>query len=103
MCPYRKEHMYYRMTRLHFEEDALDGLVEWMTTQDRRLKDIDGLLTWDLARGGATDGMIIASYRDRAAYESAKDEIDSILEEMAPHLTDRPHGHDGTVAYSLDL
>ena len=95
--------MYYRMTRLHFEEDALDGLVEWMNTQEKRLVDIDGLLTWDIAQGGPTDGMIIASYRDQDAYQAAEREVATILEEMAPHLTDRPHGHDGTVVYTLDL
>lgn len=95
--------MYYRMTRLHFEEDALGELVEWMTAQDKRLDEIDGLLTWDLARGGPTDGMIVASFRDEAAYTAAADEIASILNEMSQHLTDTPHGHDGTVVYSLDV
>jgi len=91
------------MTRLHFDENALEGLVAWMNTQEKRLVDIDGLLTWDFARGGATDGMIIASYRDQTAYESAKDEVTAIFDEMSQHLSDRPHGHDGTVVYSLDF
>lgn len=95
--------MYYRMTRLHFREDALEGLVGWMSAQEQRLEDIDGLLTWDLARGGATDGMIIASYRDQAAYEAAAEEVGAIFNEMSRHLTDTPHGHDGTVVFSMDL
>jgi hypothetical protein len=95
--------MYYRMTRLHFTEEALEGLVGWMGAQEQRLEDIDGLLTWDLARGGATDGMVIASYRDQAAYEAAAGEVGAIFEEMSMHLTDAPHGHDGTVVFSMDL
>lgn len=95
--------MYYRMTRLHFEEDALEELVGWMAAQEKRLEDIDGLLTWDLARGGATDGMVIASYRDEPAYAAAADAIDAIFDEMGRYLTDTPHGHDGTVIYSLDV
>ena len=95
--------MYYRMTRLHFAEDALEGLVGWMNAQEQRLEDIDGLLTWDLARGGATDGMVIASYRDQTAYEAAADEVQAIFDEMSEHLTDAPHGHDGTVVFSMDL
>ena len=90
------------MTRLHFEENALEGLVEWMTAQEKRLVDIDGLLTWDFARGGARDGMIIASYRDQTAYEAAEAEVTAIFDEMSSHLTGQPHGHDGTVVYSLD-
>lgn len=94
--------MYYRMTRLHFEGEALDGLVDWTTAQEERLKEIDGLLSWDLARGGETDGMIIASYRDESAYQAVADELSSILDEMSEHLTAPPHGHDGTVVFSLD-
>lgn len=92
--------MYYRMTRLHFKEDAIQDLVDWLTAQRERIEDIDGLLFWDLARGGQTDGMIIAAYREESAYQASADVVASVLEEMTVHLTDTPHGHDGTVLVS---
>jgi hypothetical protein len=47
--------------------------------------------------------MVIASYRDQAAYEAAAGEVGAIFEEMSMHLTVAPHGHDGTVVFSMDV
>lgn len=92
--------MYYRMTRLHFEEDTLQDLVDWLEAQKERIESIDGLMFWDLARGGRADGMVIAGYRDESAYQASSDVVTSIFEEMTVHLTNTPHGHDGTVVLS---
>ena len=43
--------MFYRMTRLHFDEDRFDELRDWAHSVRPRLESLGGLLFADLVRG----------------------------------------------------
>jgi hypothetical protein len=55
--------VYYRMTRLHWDEERFDDLVEWAATVRNRIESLDGLLFADLVRTGAGQGMVMAGSR----------------------------------------
>ena len=45
--------------------------------------------------------MIIAAYRTESEFQAASEEVTSILGELVPLLTSKPHGHQGTVVLSF--
>ena len=93
--------MFYRMTRLHFEEERFDDLLGYAETMRGRVQAIRGLLSVDIAKTGDGEGMIIAAYRDESDYRAAAGEVASILEGLGEYLTSTPHGHQGTVVFSF--
>lgn len=93
--------MFYRMTRLHFEEERFDGLLQFAETMRSRVEAIGGLVSADIAKTGEGEGMIIAAYEDESDYQSAAGEVASILEGLGEYLTSTPHGHAGTVVFSF--
>ena len=92
--------MYYRMTRLHFEEDHFNDLIALSESLRDRVESIAGLKVADLAKTGEGEGMIIAAYEEESDYQAASGEVAAILDEMAVYLTSTPHGHQGTVVLS---
>lgn len=92
--------MYYRMTRLHWDEERFDDLIEWAATVRERVEKIEGLLFADLVRTGAGQGMVMAGYRREDDFEAASATVLGIIEEMSEFLSDTPHGHAGNVVLS---
>lgn len=93
--------MFYRMTRLRFDEDDFDDLMALAESLRGRIEAIAGLEFVDLAKTGAGEGMFIAAYRDEADYVAAAGEVAEIVGEMTEVLTSTPHGHEGTVVLSF--
>ncbi len=93
--------MYYRMIRLHFEEDRLEDVTSFLESEEDRMSSIDGLLSADIATTGEGEAMIIAAFDSASNYEASTWVIDAILDGMQPHLTSTPHGHEGAVVYSF--
>jgi len=92
--------MYYRMTRLHWNEDRYDDVMALAESMRDRVEAIDGLVFAELAKTGKAEGMIIAGYESEADYQAASGEVASILGELARLLTSVPHGHEGGVVLS---
>ncbi len=92
--------MFYRMTRLHWDEDRYEDVLSLAESMRSRVEAISGLLFAELARTGLGEGMIIAAYRSEADYQAASAEVASILEGLTRLLTSTPHGHQGTVVLS---
>ncbi len=92
--------MFYRMTRLHFEEDRFDDLIALSESLRDRVEAIGGLKFADLTKTGEGEGMIIAAYEEESDYQAASEEVAAILDEMAVYLTSTVHGHEGTVVLS---
>lgn len=93
--------MFYRMSRLHFDDDRFADLVSWAGSVRPRVQEITGLVFADIARTGPGEGMILAGYDSEEDYESARSTVAALFEEMAPYLTDRPHTHAGTSDFSF--
>lgn len=55
--------MYYRMTRLFYEEERFDELTAWAETIRDRVTNIEGLLFADLVRIGSGEEMVMAGYK----------------------------------------
>lgn len=92
--------MYYRMTRLHWDEERFDDLIEWASTVRERIDGIDGLVFADLVRTGEGQGMVMAGYESEDDFKLAAENVLGIIEEMSEFLTDTPHGHAGNVVLS---
>ncbi len=90
--------MYYRMTRLHWDEDRYDDLLAWAAATKDRVEALDGLLFAGLVRSGPDNGMIISAYETEEAAESA--DTGPLMDELADFLTKTPHGHEGVVVQS---
>jgi hypothetical protein len=93
--------MFYRMTRLHWNEDDYEDLLTAAESLRGQVEAIEGLLFAELAKTGDGEGMIIAAYRSESDYQTASDQVASILGELDRVLTSTPHGHQGTVALSF--
>jgi hypothetical protein len=93
--------MFYRMTRLHFEEERLDDLLSFAETLRGQVQAIDGLRFADIAKTGEGEGMIIAGYENESDYEAVAAEVATMLGELGEYLTSTPHGHQGTVVFSF--
>jgi hypothetical protein len=93
--------MYYRMTRLHWDENEFDALMTWARSIGDRVEGIDGLKFADLVRTGDGQGMVMAGYETEDHYRAASGTVASILEEMSDFLTDTPHGHEGASVLSF--
>lgn len=93
--------MFYRMTRLHFEEDEFEALMHLAESLRGRIEGIVGLEFADLAKTGEGEGMMITAYRDEADYVTAAGEVAEILGALTEVLTSTPHGHEGTVVLSF--
>jgi hypothetical protein len=93
--------LFYRMSRLHFDEDRFAGLVSWAESVKPRVQEIPGLVFADIARTGPGEGMILAAYEREEDFESARATVAELFEEMAPLLTDRPHTHAGSSDFSF--
>ena len=92
--------MFYRMTRIHFDEAQFDDLLVWAESVRSVVEAIDGFKFADLVRTGEGEGMVVAAYDNETSYEDAADTVAGVLGEMATYLTNVPHTHAGTVALS---
>lgn len=93
--------VFYRMSRLHFDDERFDELVTWAESAKPKVEEIDGLVFADIARTGSGEGMILAGYESEADFEAAKETVSGLFDEMSPFLTDRPHTHAGTTEFSF--
>ena len=93
--------MYSRMTRLHFEDERYDDLLEWCETVRSSIEAVEGFVTADLIRTGPGEGMIIAFYQDEASFEAASDVTAPVLMGMAEFLNAPTHVHAGSVGVSF--
>ena len=93
--------MFYRMTRLHWDEDDYEELLSTAESMRDRVEAIDGLMFAELAKTGEGEGMIIAAYRSESDYQAASAQVASILDDLDRLLTSTPHGHQGSVALSF--
>ena len=92
--------MFYRMTRLHFDESRFAELTAWAETIRPRVEAVDGFLFADLVQTGEGSGMVIAAYSSESAFSAASDTVAEVMGEMSEYLTSAPHTHAGTVALS---
>ena len=93
--------MFYRMSRLHFDEDRFADLVAWAQSAKPRVQEIPGLVFADIARTGPGEGMVLAAYETEEDFDLARATVAGLFEEMAHHLTDRPHTHAGSSDFSF--
>lgn len=82
--------MFYRMSRLHFDDDRFDELIAWAQSVKPRVQGIDGLVLADIARTGSGEGMIVAGYETESDFEAARETVSGLFEEMAGFLTVGP-------------
>lgn len=92
--------MFYRMTRLHFEEARFGDLLTWAESVRSPIEAIDGLEFADLVRTGEGEGMVVAAYDNESSYQEAAETVAAVLGETAAYLTNAPHTHEGTVVLS---
>jgi len=93
--------VFYRMSRLHFDDDRFGELLAWAETVKPGVQDIEGLVFADIARTGPGEGMILAGYQSEADFEAVRGDVGELFEEMASYLTDRPHTHAGSSEFSF--
>ena len=93
--------MFYRMTRLHWNENDYEDVLSVAESTRNRVEAIDGLVFAELAKTGEGEGMIIAAYQSESDYQAASTEVSSILGELGRLLTSTPHGHQGTTVLSF--
>ena len=92
--------MFYRMTRIHFDEARFDDLMNWAESARLQIEAIDGFEFADLVRTGEGEGMVVAAYDNESSYQDAAETVAAVLSEMAAYLTNVPHTHEGTVVLS---
>lgn len=88
--------MYYRFTRIHFEDDRYEELLSWADTVREDVESIEGFEFAEMSRTGEGEGMIIAAYASEDAFNRATEVVGRVLGGMAQHLTSEPHTHAGT-------
>jgi len=93
--------LFYRMSRLHFEDEKYHELLAWAESVEPRVGEIEGLVFADIARTGSGEGMILAGYESESDFESARATVSELFDEMAGYLTDRPHTHAGSSDFSF--
>jgi hypothetical protein len=91
--------MFYRMSRLHFDEEQFDDLLAWAESAKPRVDQISGLVFADIARTGTGEGMILAGYENESDFNTAKETVTGLFDEMAEYLTDWPHTHAGSAIF----
>jgi hypothetical protein len=93
--------MFYRMTRLHWNEDDYEGVLALAESMRVRVEAVDGLRFAELAKTGEGEGMIIAAYQSETDFQVSSDEVSSILGDLTRLLSSTPHGHQGTAVLSF--
>jgi hypothetical protein len=93
--------MFYRMTRLHFDEDRFEELLESAAALRDSVEGIAGLRFADLIKTGEGEGMIISSYHDSLTFQASAGVETAVLDELATLLTSTPHGHEGSVVLAF--
>jgi len=88
--------MFYRFTRIHFDDARYAELLDWAETVRNDVEAIDGFEFADLCRSGEGEGMIIAAYRSEADFDAASEVVAGVMGGMAQYLTSPPHTHAGT-------
>jgi hypothetical protein len=88
--------MYYRFTRIHFDDERYDALLDWTDTVREDVEGIDGFVFAELCQSGPGEGMIIAAYTSEDSFTRAADMVAGIMGGMAEYLTSEPHTHAGT-------
>jgi len=96
-----KAHVFYRMSRLHFDDDRFEDLLAWAESVKPRVEEIQGLVFADIARTEVGAGMILAGYESESDFESARATVSELFDEMAGFLADRPHTHAGSSEFSF--
>lgn len=79
--------MYYRITRLHFEEERFEDLLSHADSLRDRVERMSGLRFTDLAKTGEGEGMIIAAFDSKRAYQDVADEAAAILGELSSPIS----------------
>lgn len=87
--------MFYRFTRIHFDDDRYGQLLDWAETVRDDVEAIEGFEFADLCRSGEGEGMIIAAYRSEADFDAASEVVAGVMGSMAQYLTAPPHTHAG--------
>jgi hypothetical protein len=93
--------VFYRMSRLHFDDDRFDALLAWADSVKPKVLEIEGLVFADIARTGSGEGMILAGYESESDFEAARATVAKLFDDMAGYLTDRPHTHAGSSNFSF--
>lgn len=93
--------MFYRMSRLHFDDERFGELLAWAESVKPRVREIGGLVFADIARTGSGEGMILAGYSSESDYQKASATVSELFDEMAEYLTDSPHTHAGSSDFSF--
>lgn len=88
--------MYYRFTRIHFDDERYDELLGWSETVRDEVEAIDGFEFAELCRSGPGEGMIIAAYASEDDFAAANEVVARVFDGMARYLTSEPHTHAGT-------
>lgn len=88
--------MFYRFTRIHFEDNRYGELLDWAETVRGDVESIEGFEFADICRSGEGEGMIIAAYRSEADFDAASEIAAAVMGGIAPYLTAPPHTHAGT-------
>lgn len=93
--------MYYRMSRLHFEDERFDELLSWAESVNQTVASIDGLVFADVVRTGSGEGMLLAGYESESDFEAAANTVADLFDQMSTYLTDRPHVHAGSTEFAF--
>ena len=93
--------MFYRMSRLHFDDDRFADLLAWAQTVQRQVQDIQGLVFAGIVRTRAGEGRIVAAYEAETDFEAASEVVADLFEGAATYLNDHPHTHAGSSAFSF--
>jgi len=93
--------LFYRMSRLHFEDENYHELLAWAESVKPRVGEIQGLVFADIAHTGSGEGMILAGYESESDFEVARSIVSELFDEMAGFLIDRPHTHAGSSEFSF--
>jgi len=94
--PRQRRSGYYRLTRIHFDDDRYDGLLDWSETVRDDVEAIDGLEFAALCRSGSGEGMVTAAYASEDDFSRATGVVARVMGGIAEYLTSEPHMHAGT-------
>ena len=82
--------MFYRVTQYEFPPGREGDIAAWVDTKTERIRNIEGLIAVDVFNAMPGRAVIVASYQDEAAFESASSIIAETLGELAQFLSGPP-------------
>ncbi len=82
--------MFFRVTNFEYPEDQRDEIEAWVHTKTEQVRAIGGLVAVDVFEAMPGEGVIVASYDNEGAFDSAQATVGAILAELAQYLKGAP-------------